>query len=178
MKYARLELERRYWLAEPPARLDPSSGYRRLVDRYLSGTRLRLRSVESAAGERLACKLGLKEVRPGDPPTHRHVTNLYLDEGEYDRLSALEAKTLVKRRYPFKHEGERFGIDVFEGPLAGLVLAEIEFDTRGALEAFRGLPTFAACEVSEDPFFTGGSLVETSREALLEKLAHMRRDIG
>jgi len=50
MKYARIERERRFLLATPPAGIDLAAGYRQLDDLYLEGTRLRLRSVTAPDG--------------------------------------------------------------------------------------------------------------------------------
>ena len=55
-KYARLERERRFLLADEPP---PAEATRLIEDRYLHGTRLRLRSV---AGETSVLKLGKHEV--------------------------------------------------------------------------------------------------------------------
>ena len=44
-KYARIERERRFLLAEPPA-AGAVTESRRIIDRYLPGTRLRLRRVD------------------------------------------------------------------------------------------------------------------------------------
>jgi hypothetical protein len=52
-KYARSEFERRFLMAELPASLSTDDGWL-IVDRYLTGTRLRLRRMEPfGAGERL-----------------------------------------------------------------------------------------------------------------------------
>lgn len=174
MKYARLELERRYWLAHPPGELDPTRGFRWIDDRYLDGTRMRLRRISSPSGEVLAHKLCLKESRPDDPPSHRRITNFYLNADEYAKLEALDAHELRKRRYPYDAPGGRFAIDVFADELEGLVLAEIEFGSAILFDNFRTLPAFVDREVSDDPFFTGGNLATISREALTSRLTALR----
>ncbi len=50
-------------------------------------------------------------------------------------------------------------VDVFEGSLDGLVMAEAEFDSDDAMIAFPS-PPFALREVTDDPRYTGGMLVE------------------
>jgi CYTH domain-containing protein len=55
--------------------------------------------------------------------------------------------------------------DVFEDRLAGLVIAEAEFDS-AADAASLALPPFILHEVSEDDRFTGGRLCEATREEL------------
>ncbi len=61
-------------------------------------------------------------------------------------------------------------IDVFDPPLHGLVMADIEFSTDEEAQSFP-LPPAAIAEVTEDTRFTGGSLVRTRRHDLLAWLA-------
>ena len=70
---------------------------REIVDRYLVGTRLRLRSV-TAPGEATVHKLGHK-VRPDptDPGLVMH-TSLYLSDDEYAVLAVLPGDELRKTR--------------------------------------------------------------------------------
>ena len=59
-KYACLEIERRYLLKDIPADLDVTGNGWRIIDRYLPDTRLRLRRMESRAGEGRIFKLTQK----------------------------------------------------------------------------------------------------------------------
>ena len=52
-------------------------------------------------------------------------------------------------------------IDLFSGPLRGLVLAEVERANDNDLLRLTP-PSFAIGEVTDDPFFTGGRLVQLS----------------
>jgi CYTH domain-containing protein len=61
-------------------------------------------------------------------------------------------------------------IDVFDPPLHGLVLADIEFSTDEAARSFLQPPA-AIAEVTDDARFTGGNLVRTRRHDLLAWLA-------
>lgn len=58
-----------------------------------------------------------------------------------------------------------FGIDVFEGTLEGLLLAEAEFDSAADADALT-LPSSNCPEVCADNRFTGGQLVRGSREGI------------
>jgi CYTH domain-containing protein len=93
---------------------------------------------------------------------------MYLAEDEFGVLAQLPARELTKTR----HSVPPFGIDVFEGKLDGLVLAEAEFNSAAESSALV-LPSFIVREVSEDPRFTGGSLVTASREELEKWLAEL-----
>jgi CYTH domain-containing protein len=77
-------------------------------------------------------------------------TTLYVSEAEYDVFRTLPAAVLVKTRYNVPP----FGIDVFTGALAGLVLAEIEFDTDAGQDEFPA-PHESVAEATLDGRFTG-----------------------
>lgn len=146
-KYARFELERRWLLERLPDGAGAGSG---IYDRYIEGTRLRLRHAEPPHEQ---FKLSQKEA-PSPPDYSRTViTTIYLTREEYDVLALLPARELRKRRH---HIG-RYSIDVFEGDLSGLVLAETEFASEDEMRA-HPMPGFAVREVSDDVRYTGGRL--------------------
>jgi CYTH domain-containing protein len=152
------------------ARLPELAGlaFRRIEDRYVMGTRLRLRSMtDSASGAR---ELKFCKKYEGDDPVSGPVTNLYLSEAEHAVLIALPARVIAKRRYRLEHEGRGFGVDVFEGELSGLVLCEAEAQTRAAILALV-FPPWAVREVTADRFFTGGHLSTITAAELARRLA-------
>ena len=166
-KYAILENERRF-LVDPARAPDLAGvGFRRIEDRYVIGTRLRLRSmIDSVTGavERKFCK-----KYGGDDPVSGPITNLYLDAAEHAALAALPARVILKRRYRLDHGGRGFGLDLFEGELAGLMLCEAEAESREAVLAL-AFPPWCGPEVTADPFFTGGALSGTDAAALADRL--------
>jgi CYTH domain-containing protein len=146
-KYARYELERRFLLN----RLPEGAGHGRLIlDRYIAGTRLRLRRVEPPEPQ---YKLSQKEAPAPPDYAVTTITTIYLSEEEYGVLSALPGRELHKRRH---HLGP-YSIDVFEGELTGLILAEITFESDAEIRA-HPTPDFAARDVSDDVRYTGGAL--------------------
>jgi CYTH domain-containing protein len=159
-KYARVEWERRFLLAEPPA---PSAVTvtRVINDRYVTGTRLRLRRADFPDGR---CELKLTQKIPIPQPgaIQGLVTNAYLSPAEYDVLASLPAALLSKTRFSVPP----LGVDVFDGHLQGLVLAEAEFTTGEEAQSFV-LPAECLAEVTDDTRFTGGHLVQASRHELL-----------
>jgi CYTH domain-containing protein len=163
-KYARIERERRFLLAEAPA---PSAATvtRVITDRYLVGTRLRLRRAERSDG---GCELKLTQKVPVARPgaVQGLITNTYLSPAEYDLLASLPAAVLTKTRISVPP----LGVDVFDGRLRGLVLAEGEFATDEEARSFTPPPECVA-EVTDDARFTGGRLVGASRQDLLQWLA-------
>jgi CYTH domain-containing protein len=164
-KYARVERERRFLLARPP----PASAVtasRRITDRYLPGTRLRLRRIDHLDSG--TCEFKFTQKVPAGQPgfVQGLITSTYLSAAEYDLLASLPADVLRKSRLSVPP----LGIDVFDPPLHGLVLADAEFSTDQAAQSFP-LPAAAIAEVTDDARFTGGNLVRTRRRDLLAWLA-------
>lgn len=158
-KYARIERERRFLLNDFPRKADIVR-IRRITDRYIDGTSLRLREQREDKGSTIF-KLTQKIPAPGPGAQQGFITTMYIDENEFRVLAQLPSRQLTKTR----HSVPPFGIDVFEGPLEGLVLAEIEFDSAPADDAVT-IPSFIVREVSTDNRFTGGRLVRASRHEM------------
>ncbi|MET7519406.1 hypothetical protein ABZS88_39500 [Streptomyces sp. NPDC005480] len=163
-KYARVERERRFLLAEPPA-TSAVTVTRVINDRYVTGTRLRLRRADFSDGR---CELKLTQKVPIPQPgaIQGLITNTYLSPTEYDVIASLPAAPLSKTRFSVPP----LGVDVFEGHLQGLVLAEAEFTTDEEAQSFVP-PAECVAEVTDDTRFTGGHLVQASRPELLRWLA-------
>lgn len=123
LKYAVVERERRFLVSRLPAAAHERL---RIVDRYVTGTRLRLREVVTEDGA-VTRKLGHK-VRLGEGPDEIACTSLYLDDGEWQMLCRLPAKTLRKVRHLVTRGGVTVAIDELED---GTLLAEID-DQDGA----------------------------------------------
>jgi CYTH domain-containing protein len=166
LKYARIEEERRFLMKALPEDLPEDSPFIRIIDRYIPGTRLRLRRMESAQGAALVFKLGQK-FRPADFEAHQAImTNLYLNEAEYRVLESLGGARVTKLRYSYEFVGQIYAIDVFEGQLEGLVLAEIERRPGVQLTSLP-VPGFAIREVTGEPFFSGARLAELGQAEFL-----------
>lgn len=157
-RYAQPEFERRFRVRELPAGLDAG---RRIEDRYVVGTTLRLRRV--SADGLVVHKLTQKVRRGG--PGHVALTNLYLTAEEHAATTVLPAHPLVKHRHRW---GDRWVVDVFAGPLEGLVLAEIELL---APDEDLPLPGWLGVEVTEDERFSGGALAAAGPADLARLLA-------
>jgi CYTH domain-containing protein len=137
---------------------------RRIKDRYIDGTMLRLREQKDDGGE-VVFKLTQKVPARTGGSQQGLITNMYLTESEFRLLAQLPARALSKTRYSVPP----FGIDVFEGTLEGLLLAEAEFDTADQADALT-IPPFILQEVTDDERFTGGRLVRSSREDIQKLL--------
>ena len=161
-KYAHIERERRF-LVDRATRPDLAGlPCVEIEDHYLDGTRLRLRRMRDSVSGAVVFKL-TKKYETGDVRA-RPIVTAYLTDAEYRVFAALPARRLVKRRYEVETKGGAFGIDLFQGNLEGVVLAEIECADDAALSALI-LPDWAI-EVTEDPRFEGGYLSQlTAAEA-------------
>jgi len=156
-KYARIERERRFLLEQFPSNANVVR-IRRITDRYIDGTALRLRE-QSDGSEPAIFKLTQKVPARASGAQQGLITSMELTQDEFRVLAQLAAGKLSKTRYSVPP----FGIDVFEDTLQGLVLAEAEFDSAAAADALT-IPSFIVCEVSADERFTGGQLVRASRQ--------------
>ncbi|HYD27514.1 hypothetical protein [Brevundimonas sp.] len=153
-KYAWIERERR-WLcrAVPFDRVVRSEAF---TDLYVEGTQLRLREAVPLDGGAPMRRLGRKADVSA---SIRLLTSIYLSPEEYRLLSSLPGKVLRKtRHYLGKVAGADVSVDVFEGALSGLVMAEAEFADADAMAAWP-MPDFALREVTDDIRYTGGRLV-------------------
>lgn len=105
LKYAVVERERRYLVAKLP---DGVTSTADISDRYVEGTRLRLREVRGDDGTVIR-KLG-HEVRLTEGPDEVTYTNMYLDDEEWALLVSLPARTLRKKRHLIAHDEAWTGV--------------------------------------------------------------------
>lgn len=148
LKYAVVERERRYLLRTMP---HGEMSRKEIVDRYVTGTRIRLREVREEDGT-VVRKLGQK-VRLTEGPGEVACTNVYLDDEEWAVLCVLPARTLRKTRYLVAW-GERWvAVDEHED---GTLVAEIDEGD----EPSAGIPAWldVVREVTDDESWTGSAL--------------------
>lgn len=162
-KSARIEREHRFLLDRFPSA--EVKRIRHITDRYIDGTRLRLREQNDDGGPAIfnltqKVPVGARGAQQG------LITSIYLTEGEFRLLARLPGKILRKLRYSVPP----FGIDVFEGDLKGLRLAEAEFTSTAEAHALI-VPEFILHEVTHDERFTGVQLVCATRSSIENWLA-------
>ena len=115
-KYAVVERERRFLLASLP---EGFISTKEIVDRYVLGTRLRLREVREDDGT-VVRKFSHK-VRLSDGPAGVACTNFY--EQEWAALGALPAQVLRKKRHMVHRDRLIVVVDEHED---GALIAEID----------------------------------------------------
>lgn len=148
LKYAVVERERRFLVRAVP---DGVAGRVEIVDRYVIGTRLRLREVRSSDGD-VVRKLGHK-VRLSDGPAEVACTNLYLDDAEWSLLAELPARILRKTRHLVVRDGLRVAVDEHED---GTLVAEVDDGAKLPAVVPEWLEVVA--DVSDDERWTGAAL--------------------
>lgn len=148
LNYAVVERERRYLVARVP---DGVTTTKEIVDRYLNGTRLRLREVREGDGTVIR-KLGHK-VRLTGGPAEVACTSLYLNDDEWALLSALPARTLRKKRHMVATGEWLIAVDEHED---GTLVAEM--DDRDEPSSLVPDWLDVVRDVSDDESWTGGGL--------------------
>ena len=146
LKYAHVETERRFLVRAVP---DGVTRVSDITDRYIDGTRLRLREMTTdGAATR---KLGQK-VRLGTGPARIAHTSIYLDDAEWGVLSRLPARTVRKRRHHVERDGFIVAVDQFDD---GVLVAEIDGGDKRPADPPGWLDVIM--EVTGDEAYTGAS---------------------
>ena len=148
LKYAVVERERRFLVAGVP---DGVIGTKEISDRYVIGTRLRLREVRETDGS-VVRKLGHK-VRVGEGPAEVACTNFYVNADEWAVLLALPVLTVHKKRHTVQRDGWTLAVDEHDD---GTLIAEIDDGDQPSLDVPGWLDILE--DVSEDERWTGAAL--------------------
>ncbi len=156
-RYARVERERRYLLADLPDGLTRADHHLQITDNYLTGTRLRIRKVRDPRTNKWVAKFTQKFAPDTKDLSRTMITSTYLNAIEAETLALFSANEIRKNRYPFEFGGQKFSVDMFLGDLFGLVLAETSFETDEEMDGFPK-PSFALADVTNNEIFSGGRL--------------------
>jgi CYTH domain-containing protein len=151
-----MEIERKFLVSAPPPDLGrhPASAIRQ---GYLAvagdGTEVRLRDRDGAAVLTVKSGGGLVRVEEDLP----------LDAERFGRLWPLtEGRRVEKVRHLIPADGLTIELDVYGGDLEGLVVAEVEFPSEAAAEAFAP-PAWLGQEVTGDERFKNQRLALDGR---------------
>ncbi len=161
-----VELERTFLVKEIPSDLKDAAN-KEMIDIYYPKESehpvLRLRK----NGEKY--EMTKKEpAKEGDASTMIEQT-IKLTPEEYAALSQLPGKKVHKIRYAYTYNGHEGEIDIFQGDLAGLVLADFEFTTEEDKEAFT-MPDFCLAEITQEQFTAGGMICGKTYADIADKL--------
>jgi CYTH domain-containing protein len=148
--YSKPEYERRWLVPADAAFESHAERERQIEDRYIQGTRLRLRKV-TEFGQATIYKLG-KKYKPEALGKH-HVVTIYLSEAEYNMFASLPARIASKQRFTVNGGA----LDVYEKPNSGLRVFEVEFSTAEEAENYAP-PLGIDQEITNELELTGYSL--------------------
>jgi adenylate cyclase len=146
------EIERKFSLAGEPKWLGDCQATR-IEQGYLAieaegGTEVRLRRRDGETV--LTVKRGSGRTRTEE--------ELDLEPEQFEALWPLtEGRRVAKMRYLVPTETGDIEVDVFEGELAGMVTAEMEFDSEAASDAFEP-PDWLGAEVTGDDRYANETL--------------------
>jgi adenylate cyclase len=150
------EIERKFLLSGPPQWLGDCDS-QRIEQGYLAlepDREVRLRRIDSDRSV-LTVKRGHGERRLEE--------EVELEAGQIERLWALtEGRRVSKRRHLAPRPEGTYEIDVYEGELAGLVVAELEFDSERRSAAFEP-PDWLGRELTGDGRYENRSLATRGR---------------
>ena len=176
-KTSHTETHRTFLIEGLPDPLTRASAHIQIFDNYIAGTRLRLRAVrdpETAVWTRILQQRF--PVRDNDLSTFK-LAEIYLNDAEYAHFEIFEGLEIRKNRYFHEFDGRNVGFDVFLGKLWGLNIARVEFDKPEEVTAFEP-PRFAVLEITNDPFFLGESLANTSFEDLRSHISKYSEQVA
>lgn len=152
-----MEIERKFLVGKLPFDVKEYP-CRRLSQGYISTDPvIRIREYDESSYE-LTCK--------GRGLMSREEINLPISREAYEHLSGkVEGRVIKKIRYLIPLENDlTCELDVFEGDLSPLVLAEVEFDSEEAAGAFTP-PLWFGREVTADPAYQNSALSSQSSPA-------------
>jgi len=110
-----------------------------------------------------------KKQPVGDNYSIQREQTIDLTEQEWNWLSKLKGKEIVKRRYEYQHQGRKAEIDVFEKKLTGLVVVDFEFEKEEELKTFK-MPDFCLADLSQAKWMAGGMLAGKSYKGIESEL--------
>lgn len=168
-KTYRTEFRRRYLIEALPAPLTPASQHLQIFDNYLTGTRMRIRSVRDPQTRKWNWTLQQRLIAGHDGPLALKIGEIHLNEAEHSLLEGLASEEVRKNRYFHEVDGRLFAFDIYLGRLWGVNIASAEFENeRDFAEATP--PSFAAFDVSAEPLFLGESLAGADFEEVRRAL--------
>jgi CYTH domain-containing protein len=157
--------ERRFLMSAFPPGLERNSPHLQLTDNYLTNTRLRLRKIRvPETKERRWLLTQIIHPVPADLSQTIKV-NTWLSAQEYEVLSVFEGNETRKNRFAYRHEGRGYTIDLYLGPLWGLLIAKTTLESDPAL-APAPMPDFASADITNDLLFNGPKLSELTIQEL------------
>ncbi len=157
------EIERKFWVRELPDGLEGVE-YEDLEQGYLA--------IDQSAHEvRLRRGNGrlVLTVKSGGRLT-RQEYEIQLDTPQFETLwPATASRRLRKRRYYFSRHNPQITLDIYQGRFEGLLLAEVEFESKEAAEAYTPAE-WMGTEVTRQSFLKNKNLLDIDSYEEIERM--------
>jgi CYTH domain-containing protein len=163
---------RRFLLEDLPAPLTRASFHLQFFDNYLTETRLLLRQIRTPKTREWK-RMFVQEfpVEAADL-SKLNLAQIDLSEREYEVLSIFEGNELRYNRYFYEFENGKLEIDmILNRELWNLVFASMEFETEVEMYSFSP-PDFVKREITQEEFFLGQNLTNSTLEAVKNHLGN------
>jgi adenylate cyclase len=149
------EIERKWLVREIPKVTDLK--HERIIQGYVAisseGAEVRVRRVEDKCFETVKSEGGLT----------RYEIEVEISQEQFFALwPATEGRRLEKTRYTMKENGYELELDVYQGSLTGLVVAEVEFESAEESQRFSP-PAWFGKEVTDDKHYKNSNLASLRR---------------
>jgi CYTH domain-containing protein len=150
-----IEVERK-WLVQDLPDISGHEG-KEVIQGYLAiaadGTEVRIRQVGEMFFQTVKSDGGLV----------RSEFEVELSKDQFETLwPATAGRRLEKTRYALEWVGKRVEVDVYQGSLAGLIVAEVEFTSASESAGFTP-PSWFGREVTDDPHYKNVNLARHSK---------------
>lgn len=152
MKYGKYEYERTFLLDSRFLEEQKIESKKRLTDKYIKDTTLRLRVVKEA--NKTTYKLTQKRKLSPHKNGVRAINTLYLSKAEFDKMNLLQGYVLEKERHLLLVDNLRIGIDQVTLKEKLICIAEVEFETEEEMNSF-SFPFDYLSETTEDESYSG-----------------------
>jgi CYTH domain-containing protein len=162
-KTYRTEYRRRYLIECLPEPLTPASRHLQIFDNYITGTRMRIRTVRDPETRSWSWTLQQRLIAADAGPVTLRIGEVHLNEAEHTVFEPFEGNEIRKNRYFHEFDGHTFAFDIYLGTLWGLNVASVEFGNEMAFTEYSA-PSFAVFDVSSEPFFLGERLFDKNFE--------------
>ncbi|CAN7211884.1 CYTH domain-containing protein [Rhizobium sp. LjRoot254] len=148
------EIERKFLIADDTWRDQAGRGkaFRQAIIFSENNRSIRIRTIDDEEA-RLTLKIGIDEMA-----RHEFEYEVPIEDAR-ELLDLARGGRIAKTRYKVEHQGHIWEIDVYEGDLKGLVVAEVELESEDEKAA---LPPWLGREVTGERRFSNQALAEGS----------------
>lgn len=173
-KTYRNEFRRKFLTEGLPHPLTRASRHLQLFDNYITGTRMRIRTVRDPETKQWSWLLQQRLVVEAAELKYLKIGEINLNEAEHTVFEPFEGNEIRKNRYFHEFDGWEFAVDMYIGELWGLNIASVEFPDADSFARFE-MPSFAVFDITNNEFFFGENLIEKKFEDVQDEVARMAK---